>query len=40
MKLPKYRKAAFVGALLGALLFPALVAAQVEEARARIDGMV
>ncbi len=40
MKMRKYRKAVFLGTLLGALLLPAVAAAQVEEARARIDGMV
>ena len=35
-----YRKAICVTALLGALLLPIRVAAQVEEARVRIDGMV
>ncbi len=40
MKTTKHRKAVFVLALLGALLLPLGLAAQVEEARVRIDGMV
>jgi len=41
MKRRKYSRAVLAAALLGALWLPALpAAAQVEEARARIDGMV
>ncbi|MFQ5927229.1 MAG: hypothetical protein ACE5MH_07320 [Terriglobia bacterium] len=41
MKTRKYRKAVFAAALLSALwLLPVAAAAQVEEAQARIDGMV
>ncbi|MFQ5664577.1 MAG: hypothetical protein ACE5HL_12195 [Terriglobia bacterium] len=41
MKTRKYRRAIIVAALLSALgLLPLGGAAQVEEARARIDGMV
>ncbi len=40
MREGNYRKAALVGALLAALLLPLVAAAQVEEARVRIDGMV
>ena len=39
MKMKKYCHAFFRAALLGALLLPLGAAAQVEEARVRIDGM-
>lgn len=41
MKKRQFQKTVFVAALLGTLwLLPLVAAAQVEEARARIDGMV
>ncbi len=40
MRTREYRKAVFVAAVLAALLLPQGLAAQVEEARVRIDGMV
>ncbi len=40
MRTREYRKIVFVAAVLAALLLPQGLAAQVEEARVRIDGMV
>jgi hypothetical protein len=40
MRTREYRKTVFVAAVLAALLLPQGLAAQVEEARVRIDGMV
>jgi hypothetical protein len=40
MNTSAYRKTVLVLALLSALLMPAVLTAQVEEARVRIDGMV
>jgi hypothetical protein len=40
MRTSRYRKPFFMVGLLGALLLPAVVAAQVQEARVHIDGMV
>ena len=40
MKTKEYRKTVFVAAVLASLLLPQGLAAQVEEARVRIDGMV
>ena len=40
MRTSRYGKPFFLIGLLGALLFPAVAAAQVEEARVGIDGMV
>ncbi len=40
MRTAQFRAKLFAAMLLGALLFPLCAAAQVEEARVRIDGMV
>jgi len=40
MRTSRYRKPFFLVGLFGALLLPPVVAAQVEEARVHIDGMV
>jgi hypothetical protein len=40
MRMSIYRRPFFLVGLLGALLLPTVVAAQVEEARVGIDGMV
>lgn len=37
---PAFRRSLFAITLLGALLLPLSAAAQVEEARVRVDGMV
>ncbi len=40
MNTTDYRKTVLALVLLSALLLPALLAAQVEEAKVRVDGMV